>query len=370
MEVAAPAGYHGHDLKLAVVGTDAVGIVDVRAGCSEGTLIEIMEIRKWLDQAVGVRAAEFDARLVEEGIPVGERLNRLVGELVKEPFWGALCRRSEMPFKGVAGVLVAGERWYSQHYGKQAVGQVGPLGSVPVMIAGAVAGVRIPMVFGTPPRLPLHVDGVSKEVLERLSDPDRERVQDAFSAGLRGLMAAEMVAFRGRRWEGEEWFKMHGIAVRNYRQAADAVLDLRFNDGAFWSQQSVEKALKAVAAARSGEFKRGHDLSKLYVAAVDGGANLDIAPEELEAVNPSYSPWGRDEPQGGARRRRSWRTRRRRVLDTHHSVPWSSRLWLGSTVHREGGHARAQAVTSTARRMSGKAPSRSLHSAALAVVIR
>lgn len=54
----------------------------------------------------------------------------------------------------------------------------------------------------------------------------------------------------------------------------------------FLAQQSTEKALKAVAALRSIEIRRTHDLAALGHAILDDGGTLPLTADELRCLNP------------------------------------------------------------------------------------
>jgi len=54
----------------------------------------------------------------------------------------------------------------------------------------------------------------------------------------------------------------------------------------FLAQQSAEKALKAVAALRSIEIRRTHDLAALGQAILDDGGTLPLTADELRCLNP------------------------------------------------------------------------------------
>jgi len=54
----------------------------------------------------------------------------------------------------------------------------------------------------------------------------------------------------------------------------------------FLAQQSAEKALKSVAALRSIEIRRTHDLVALGQAILDDGGVLPLTADELRSLNP------------------------------------------------------------------------------------
>lgn len=54
----------------------------------------------------------------------------------------------------------------------------------------------------------------------------------------------------------------------------------------FLAQQSVEKALKAVAVSRGVEVRRTHDLAALGVAILADGGALPVTVDDLRSLNP------------------------------------------------------------------------------------
>ncbi|MSQ71393.1 MAG: HEPN domain-containing protein [Betaproteobacteria bacterium] len=54
----------------------------------------------------------------------------------------------------------------------------------------------------------------------------------------------------------------------------------------FLAQQSVEKALKAVAVSRAIEFRRTHDLAALGESIVADGGTLPVTVDSLRSLNP------------------------------------------------------------------------------------
>ena len=77
--------------------------------------------------------------------------------------------------------------------------------------------------------------------------------------------------------------------ARRDRETFDLLLPLPQADLAalgFLAQQSVEKALKAVAVARGLEVRRTHDLAALGAAVLADGVALPVTVDDLRRLNP------------------------------------------------------------------------------------
>lgn len=86
----------------------------------------------------------------------------------------------------------------------------------------------------------------------------------------------------------EEAHRLLRLARRD-RETFDLLLPLERASLAaigFHAQQSAEKALKAVAALRSVEVARTHDLVALGQAILDDGVSLPLTLDELRGLNP------------------------------------------------------------------------------------
>ncbi len=86
----------------------------------------------------------------------------------------------------------------------------------------------------------------------------------------------------------EEALRLLRLARRD-RDTFDLLLPLEKASLAalgFHAQQAVEKALKAVMAARELEVSRTHDLAALGQALIDQGTELPVSVDQLRSLNP------------------------------------------------------------------------------------
>ncbi len=86
----------------------------------------------------------------------------------------------------------------------------------------------------------------------------------------------------------EESRRLLRLAQRD-RETFDLLLPLQKASLAalgFHAQQAAEKALKAVAALRSIEIRRTHDLAALAQAILDDGGTLPLTVDDLRCLNP------------------------------------------------------------------------------------
>jgi HEPN domain-containing protein len=86
----------------------------------------------------------------------------------------------------------------------------------------------------------------------------------------------------------EESRRLLRLALRD-RETFDLLLPLPKASLAalgFHAQQAVEKVLKAVAALRSIEIRRTHDLAALAQAIIDDGGTLPLTIDDLRCLNP------------------------------------------------------------------------------------
>ncbi len=270
--------------QIEIIGADAVGIL-VPSGDSTWVLQAKASLRDWLYAAVGGMAEMMDREGIAEGLPVNERYQRIGDEAYKDEFWASICHRPEAPFFGCAGFMAAAERWYGDNYGKQVVGEIGPRGHVLVELSGAIAGVRIPLVFGHPPFVPIHVDGLGEQAKTHLTENHWARIHGAFHHGLQSLGSVLQIEVRMAGEAATKWSRFLKIAADNYSQSTDAAMEQRFNDAAFMSQQAAEKALKALIAIDGDEPPRTHDLIRLLSMAEERHGHTGISRLTVESAS-------------------------------------------------------------------------------------
>jgi len=92
-----------------------------------------------------------------------------------------------------------------------------------------------------------------------------------------------------------------GVLVRKADEDATAVREFAGNQRiadsviGFHAQQAIEKWLKAVIAARGGEFERTHDLDRLIELAEASGAALPVDADEVIALTQYAVPFRYDD---------------------------------------------------------------------------